>query len=92
VILSLHEAAQNALHAGGCRPVEIVVWTEDDVVRASVRDHGAGFEADDSLSCPSTWQTHGRGLFLIRSLMDSVEIDSSDGVTVLMSRRLPADS
>jgi anti-sigma regulatory factor (Ser/Thr protein kinase) len=91
VILSLHEAAKNAQRAGGRRPVEIAVWTEDDMVRAWVRDRGAGFLDDASPSRPSAWQTHGRGLFLMRSLMDSVEIDDSDGVTVFMSKhRSPA--
>jgi anti-sigma regulatory factor (Ser/Thr protein kinase) len=88
VILSLHEAAKNALRAGGRRPVEIVVWTEDELVWACVRDHGAaGFPATGSSRRPPAWQTHGRGLFLMHSLMDSVEIDSSDGVTVFMSKR-----
>jgi anti-sigma regulatory factor (Ser/Thr protein kinase) len=86
IILSLHEAAKNAQRAGGLRPVEIVVWTENDVVRAWVRDSGAGFRADEPSDRPSAWQTHGRGLFLMRSLMDSVQIDGSDGVTVFMSK------
>jgi anti-sigma regulatory factor (Ser/Thr protein kinase) len=86
IILSLHEAAKNAQRAGGPRPVEIVVWTENDIVRAWVRDGGAGFPAGEPSDRPSAWQTHGRGLFLMRSLMDSVEIDGSDGVTVFMSK------
>jgi anti-sigma regulatory factor (Ser/Thr protein kinase) len=88
VVLALHEAAKNALRAGGRRPVEIAVWTEDELVWACVRDHGAaGFPAAGSPGRPPVWQTHGRGLFLMRTLMDSVEIDSSDGVTVFMSKR-----
>ena len=86
IILSLHEAAKNAQRAGGLRPVEIVVWTENDMVRAWVHDSGAGFLADEPSDRPSAWQTHGRGLFLMRSLMDSVEIDGSDGVSVFMSK------
>jgi anti-sigma regulatory factor (Ser/Thr protein kinase) len=88
VVLSLHEAAKNALRAGGRQPVEIVVWMDDDCIQACVRDHGpAGSVVDRSPGRPSAWQTHGRGLFLMHTLMDSVEIDSSDGVTVFMSKR-----
>jgi anti-sigma regulatory factor (Ser/Thr protein kinase) len=86
IILSLHEAAKNAQRAGGRQPVEIVVWTADGMVRAWVRDRGAGFPAERPSDRPSAWQTHGRGLFLMRSLIDSVEIDGSDGVTVFMSK------
>jgi serine/threonine-protein kinase RsbW len=87
VILSLHEAAKNALHADGGQPVEVLVWREGNLLRARVRDHGAGFQMAADNRCPPAWQTHGRGLYLIRSLMDSVEVDCSDGVTVSMSKR-----
>jgi anti-sigma regulatory factor (Ser/Thr protein kinase) len=90
VILSLHEAAKNALRADGGRPVEVLVWREGDLLRARVRDHGAGFQMARGQRCPRAWQTRGRGLYLIRSLMDSVEVDCSDGVTVSMSKRRPS--
>jgi anti-sigma regulatory factor (Ser/Thr protein kinase) len=90
MILSLHEAAKNAVRAAGNRPVEVLVWPEGNVMRAQVRDHGTGFQVAGGHRCPSAWQTHGRGLYLMHSLMDNVEIDCSDGVTVSMSkRRLP---
>ena len=90
MILSLHEAAKNALRAAGGRPVEVLVWADGNLLRARVRDHGAGFRVAGGRRCPRVWQTHGRGLYLMRSLMDSVDIDCSDGVTISMSkRRLP---
>jgi anti-sigma regulatory factor (Ser/Thr protein kinase) len=87
-ILAVQEASKNALRAGAGQAVTIAVWIEDEVMYACVRDQGSGLAAGTSHSCPSPWHTHGRGLFLMHSLMDNVEIDCSDGTTVSMRRRL----
>ena len=88
VILSLQEAAKNAMRASGGRPVRVTVWIRRDTVNVCVRDHGAGFSLSAPRRCPRVWQTGGRGLYVMRTLMDSVEIDCSDGAMVLMRRRL----
>lgn len=88
VLLSLQEASKNALRASGGRPVDVAVSIENGSVSVCVSDHGRGFAPSARQSCPSAWQTRGRGLYLMRSLMDSVEIDCSDGATVSMRRRL----
>jgi anti-sigma regulatory factor (Ser/Thr protein kinase) len=87
-ILAVHEASKNALRARAGQAVTIAVWIEDEVMYARVRDQGSGLAAGTSHRCPSPRHTHGRGLFLMHSLMDNVEIDCSDGTTVSMRRRL----
>ena len=88
VILSLQEAAKNAMRAGGGRPVSVSVWIKRDTINVRVRDHGAGFSVSAPRRCPRAWQTGGRGLYVMRTLMDSVDIDCSNGAMVLMRRRL----
>ena len=85
IVLAVHEAVANALeHAGLDTDEVITVEAEvvDDVLRVLVRDGGAWKEqvADD---------TRGRGLGIIRAVMDRVELDSRIGSTSIeMSRRL----
>jgi anti-sigma regulatory factor (Ser/Thr protein kinase) len=89
VILAVHEAAANAAeHAYRSRtaPSDGVVVTcrwEDGSLSCSVVDRG-GWRA------PSAPGDRGRGLALIRSLADEVEVRSSaTGTTVVMSWRGP---
>lgn len=89
VILAVHEAAANATeHAyqGRPAPADDVVVTcewEDGLLSCAVVDRG-GWRA------PSAPGDRGRGLALIRSLADEVEVRSSPtGTTVVMSWRGP---
>jgi anti-sigma regulatory factor (Ser/Thr protein kinase) len=90
VVLAVQEAAKNAMRARPGRSVAIAVWVQAQVVCVSVKDQGTGLVlADDApRGCPSAWSTHGRGLYLMRSVMDSVAIDCSDGTSISMRRRL----
>jgi anti-sigma regulatory factor (Ser/Thr protein kinase) len=80
------EAATNAIeHAGTGNGARFVVSgrREGDEVEIAVRDHG-------------TWRAereddHGRGLALMRTLMDSVAVEpTTEGTTVSLRRRLGA--
>lgn len=89
VVLAVHEAAANATeHAyrGRGAPADDVVVTchlEDGSLSCAVVDRG-GWRA------PSAPGDRGRGLALIRSLADEVEVRSSpSGTTVVMSWRGP---
>jgi serine phosphatase RsbU (regulator of sigma subunit)/anti-sigma regulatory factor (Ser/Thr protein kinase) len=84
ITVSVSEAAANAIeHAYGAREASFTVRSEheDRKVTVTIRDAGR-------------WRTvrvrgGGRGLKIIRSLLDSVEIDSDDsGTTVKMTKRL----
>ena len=81
------EAAANAIeHAGGAStmPFEVVGRLDGRVVELAVRDYGAwrAPREDDQ----------GRGLILMKALMDDVEVTpTSEGTTVRMKRMLNGD-
>jgi serine/threonine-protein kinase RsbW len=78
VVLALHEAATNAVLYGsrGGQPVQVGVHVADDWVEASVLDHGpqppAGLPADADTD---ELRTSGRGLWLLRRLVDEVRLE-----------------
>jgi PAS domain S-box-containing protein len=76
------EAATNAIeHAGAGQPFEISGQVEGRSVRIEVRDHGAWRAPREG--------DHGRGIDLMRALMDSVEVvPTAEGTTVRMERTL----
>ncbi|RPH95593.1 ATP-binding protein [candidate division KSB1 bacterium] len=94
------EAAGNAIvHAHGERaeiPVEICIERYADHMQISVRDHGPGFysqEIPDPTLPENLLKDHGRGLHLIRALMDHVEIRRlPDGMQIIMIKKLPLAS
>jgi PAS domain S-box-containing protein len=78
------EAATNAIeHAGTSNGSRFEVWGRRDgpVIEIAVRDHGSWrSERDDD---------HGRGLDLMRTLMDTVSVEPGEqGTTVSLRRRL----
>ena len=92
VVLAADEAFVNALaHAGGDGAIRVVVWVSDGEVSVEVRDRGKGFSPDPThpKTVPDVRRLHGRGMFLIESMMDSVGVESGPGgTTVRMVRRL----
>ena len=91
------EATVNAMkHAHHQRPelcVEICVERLPGALRISVRDYGGGFNAEiipDPALPENILKESGRGLHLIRSLMDKVEVvRHPDGTQVVMTKKLP---
>ncbi len=58
-----------------------------------VADDGPGFDASllDSADLPDRFAAGGRGLYLMRELMDDVDVSSSpSGTTVTLTRALVA--
>jgi serine/threonine-protein kinase RsbW len=91
----LTEALVNAIkHANAADPdkevhVRITVSDKDLLIR--VFDNGTGFDINlhPSTACPDPLNEKGRGIFIIRSLMDSVEYKKANGGNVLeMKKRL----
>jgi serine/threonine-protein kinase RsbW len=90
VVLAVQEAAKNALALsnGSGEGVDVSLLCDDDGLRAEVRDPGPGFElavVEGRRADP--WSEQGRGLFLIRRLMDSLTVYCDAGCTVVMTRR-----
>jgi anti-sigma regulatory factor (Ser/Thr protein kinase) len=85
ITLACSEACANAVeHPGrpGRLAFEIEAWREGGELVLSVRDFGAWTDA-------TSGENRGRGLSMIRSLMDAVEITSGgDGTRILMRRTL----
>jgi anti-sigma regulatory factor (Ser/Thr protein kinase) len=85
ITLACSEACANAVeHPGrpGRLAFEIEAWREGGELVLSVRDFGAWTDA-------TSGEDRGRGLSMIRSLMDAVEITSGgDGTRILMRRTL----
>ena len=92
VVVATQEAVTNSLRAHGkaFRPVEVCLDVHDDYVWVEVKDKGRGFATGDTWGgAPSLDSDHGRGLFLMRSLMDVLEISSHPaGSRVRMGKRL----
>jgi PAS domain S-box-containing protein len=84
IVTACGEAATNAIEhagAGGGTPFEVSGQREPGGVQITVRDHGA-WRAPRS-------GDQGRGLSLMRALMDSVEVTPTpEGTTVRLGRRL----
>lgn len=96
VVVATQEAATNSLRSRGVRgrrPVKVHLTVNDEFVWVEVVDAGSGFGgADIACSRPSTESVSGRGLYLMRSLMDVLEISSRPaGSRVRMGKRLRSD-
>ncbi len=78
VVLALNEAATNAVLYGssGDRPIQVRVQVHDDWVEASVLDHGPEPPAGLPVAAdPDELPAGGRGLWLLRRLVDEVRLE-----------------
>lgn len=93
IAISVIEASTNAIqHGCGCSEAKNVVMSyeiEEDLLRITVLDPGAGFdpgcvkcELDELLGAP-----RGRGLAIIKSLMDEVTFGFEGGTSVTMVKK-----
>ena len=93
--IALGEALANAvIHGNHENPEKQVFvtcrWSMDGEVLITVRDQGQGFDSE-SVADPTTperpFLTHGRGLHLMRALMDEVSFEGH-GTVVRMRKRM----
>jgi anti-sigma regulatory factor (Ser/Thr protein kinase) len=93
--LVLREALVNAIvHGNRCDPqktvrVSVAVNRKCDLF-LSVKDSGAGFDPDtvaDPTAAENVLLPHGRGIFLMRQLMDEVDFNFDHGGTEVRMRR-----
>jgi serine/threonine-protein kinase RsbW len=89
----LTEALVNAIkHANTADPdkeVLIRISVCDRELQIKVFDNGLGFDLNliSSSTCPDPLNEQGRGIFIIRSLMDTVEYKKANGGNVLEMRK-----
>jgi len=93
--LVIGEALANAIiHGNSCDPKKtvhiVVVVNEHGELRVSVQDTGSGFDPSrlpDPTAPENLLTPHGRGIFLIRLLMDEVDFKFDHGTELRMRRR-----
>ncbi len=85
IVLAISEAAANAVEHGyrsnGIGVVEVLARCDDKVFDATVRDRGGWRE-------PRVDPHRGRGIAIMRSLMDNVSIASDADATVVQMRKV----
>lgn len=94
--LAVGEALANAMvHGNHCDPqktVRISVAIDETCgLLVSVKDSGSGFDPSalpNPIAAENLLATHGRGIFLIRQLMDAVDFEFDHGTEIRMLRRL----
>lgn len=102
VTMSVIEAGTNAIQHGHHRDARKPVDTEfkvfPDRIEIAVHDSGPGFDLaavnGDVTSPDHILDLRGRGIFIMRACMDSVEFEFSESGTtcVLVKRRPPAEA
>ena len=96
--VAIRECVINAIKHGNRSDSRKHVFVEfsavDSVLTIRVRDQGEGFDPDtlaDPLAPENLLKASGRGIFLIRSFMDDVQLRNAPegGMEVRMIKRLP---
>jgi serine/threonine-protein kinase RsbW len=96
IAISVSELVNNAIvHGNDEVPDQIVVveiGRENTTARISVCDQGTGFnesEIDDPLADENLLKEVGRGIFIVRNLMDTVDIQASrDGTCITITKAI----
>lgn len=93
ILLATDEAASNAVahgqSPGGNGVVRLRCSTDGSCVVVAISDEGRGFDPAQVQMhrLPSWTSPGGRGLFLVKELMDEVQIAASDSGTVIEMKR-----
>jgi serine/threonine-protein kinase RsbW len=90
------ELVNNAIHHGNKndpdKDVQIIFIIDEDKIELRIQDEGNGFspeELKDPLAPENLFSESGRGIFLIRNLMDSLEFKFSDtGTETIVTKNL----
>lgn len=96
VLMAVGEVVANACRHGrapsGQGVVDLRCKRAERAVSVQITDDGPGFDVDEVLhgGVPDILSQGGRGFFLMRQLMDKVDVESGDsGTTVILERTLP---
>jgi serine/threonine-protein kinase RsbW len=90
------ELVNNAIHHGNKNDpeklVHIIFSVDDEKIELRIMDQGIGFKPDklkDPLAPENLLNESGRGIFLIRNLMDGLEFNFSDtGTETIVTKNL----
>ena len=95
--LAIREAAANAIEHGNGQgsdeKVDILIRLEAELLTVEVRDRGSGFDPDqipDPLAPENLLKPRGRGIFLTRRFVDSVEYEFDGGTVMILRKKLGA--
>ena len=96
IAISVSELVNNAINHGNTqndsKEVIVEINKNNDVVTISVVDEGIGFNPDtlsDPLAEENLMKEVGRGIFIVKSLMDSVDIKPSPrGTKIIMTKSI----
>jgi serine/threonine-protein kinase RsbW len=90
IAISVSELVNNAIDHGnkstGEKTVKVGIGRNGKNISITIADEGEGFnpdEVEDPLAKENLLKEAGRGIFIVRSLMDKVEIDNSSGGTTV---------
>lgn len=94
IAISVSELVNNAILHGNKsasdKAVTVTISKSNGCVEISVTDQGTGFDPSDiesPIDDANLMKEVGRGIFIVRSLMDQVEIEASDrGTTVVVTK------
>ncbi len=94
IAISVSELVNNAiLHGNKAIPDKIVtikLKRENNAVCISIADEGTGFdpsEVDDPLDDNNLLKEVGRGIFIVKSLMDSVDVQATNNGTTIVIKK-----
>jgi serine/threonine-protein kinase RsbW len=93
LLVAVTEAVNNAVfHGNKCDPDKDILFSievKNNIIEIKVEDEGCGFDSDnlaDPRETENLLKEGGRGVFLIKSLMDEVFYEVSDKGTKLTMR------
>lgn len=90
IMIAVTEAVNNAVnHGNKLNPDKIVEFTvkaNNDIMHIRVTDQGQGFDPNNIADCTdpaNLLKSSGRGVYIIKELMDEVSIESSSNGTIM---------
>lgn len=98
--IAVTELFNNALHHGNkddeSKKITITFRVANNALRISVQDEGEGFEPGklrDPLAPENIYEVNGRGLFLVKQLVDDIEFNiTPQGSEIIIIKKLPDHS
>ena len=96
IAISVSELVTNAINHGNnednTKPVEITLALNGDTVSITITDQGTGFNPEqiaDPLADENLLKDTGRGLFIVKTLMDTVNVrPRKDGTQTTITKKI----